>query len=125
MGNMVVRTWDNFWEPELQPVPYGPTTFDPNFGFNGERKERVMIATEQELRAAKIPKEKWDYCAHLLLEVERCRADNFPFVWNCKPQAHDVSNCYYDDYVLRMKEFERERRLRHRAARLAEKAQAA
>lgn len=57
----------------------------------------VMIATEKELRAAKIPKDKWDFCAHHLLEVDRCRADNFPWVWKCKVEAHNASKCNYDE----------------------------
>ncbi|OXU27239.1 hypothetical protein TSAR_002209 [Trichomalopsis sarcophagae] len=122
MGNMCVRTWDNFWNPELNPVPYGPVTFDPFFGI-GPRKERVMIAKEEELRAAKIPKDKWDFCAHTLLEVERCRADHFPFVYRCKEQAHAASMCNLEDYLLRMKEYERERRLLRRKHRI-EQAQA-
>ncbi|KAJ8668555.1 hypothetical protein QAD02_010218 [Eretmocerus hayati] len=124
MGNMVVRTWDNFWHPELNPVPYGETTFDPFLGL-GPRKERVMIAKEEELRAAMIPKSKWDYCAHHLLELERCKADVFPFVWNCKAEVHAANMCYLEDHILRMKEYERERRLLHRQKRMQDKEAAA
>lgn len=52
-----------------------------------------MIATEQELRAAKIPKEMWDYCAHTFLEAYRCRADHFPFNWKCRQEAAEASEC--------------------------------
>lgn len=59
----------------------------------------VMIATEDELRACKIPKDKWDFCAHTLLEVERCRADTFPFVWKCREEAHAASMCNFQEWV--------------------------
>ncbi|XP_058806726.1 NADH dehydrogenase [ubiquinone] 1 beta subcomplex subunit 7 [Phymastichus coffea] len=123
MGNLVVRTWDTAVHPELNPQPYGPTTFDPTLGF-GPRKERVMIATEQELRACKIPKEQWDFCAHKFLAVEKCRNENWPLAWRCKNEAHEMSKCLHDDYILRMKEYERERRLIQRKARLEQAAAA-
>jgi NADH dehydrogenase (ubiquinone) 1 beta subcomplex subunit 7 len=56
-----------------------------------------MHVTEAELRACKIPKEQWDFCAHKLLEVEKCKMDNFPYVWKCKSQSHDLSMCYFDE----------------------------
>ena len=57
----------------------------------------VMIAKEVELRALKIPKAKWDYCAHTLIEVERCRMDNFPLLYRCKPEVHAASMCQYEE----------------------------
>ncbi len=56
-----------------------------------------MIATEKELRAAKIPKDQWNFCAHTYLEMDRCRADNFPFVWKCKDEAATASHCNYQE----------------------------
>ena len=56
-----------------------------------------MIATEQELRAAKIPKSEWDYCAHHRLDLLRCRADHFPLVYRCRGEAHTLSSCLLDE----------------------------
>ncbi|KAL7292500.1 NADH dehydrogenase [ubiquinone] 1 beta subcomplex subunit 7 [Trichogramma pretiosum] len=114
MGNLLLRTWEQSTDPEYQPKYDAPPSFDPHLGFQGKREERVMIATEQELRAAKIPKEDWDYCAHHRLDLARCRADVFPFVWKCRDEAATVSHCLKDDWIIRMKEYERERRLLQR-----------
>ncbi|GLV44357.1 NADH dehydrogenase (ubiquinone) B18 subunit [Carabus blaptoides fortunei] len=100
--------------PEIQPHPLQEPTFDPNIGFPNGRKERVMLASEEELQSAKIPLEDRDYCSHLLLNYRACRADTWPFVYKCHHQKHEYLTCEYEDYVLRMKEYERERRLRVR-----------
>lgn len=39
MGNLITRTFDTAVHPDLNPEPYGPTTFDPTLGI-GPRKER-------------------------------------------------------------------------------------
>ncbi|KAG4071425.1 hypothetical protein HA402_011579 [Bradysia odoriphaga] len=93
-------------------------SYDPNFGFPSGRKERVMIATQAEMESAKIPIQDRDYCAHKLIEYRACRADVFPFVYKCHHEKHDYLNCEYDDYILRMKEFEREKRLFERQNRI-------
>uniref|UniRef100_A0A0A1CN16 NADH dehydrogenase [ubiquinone] 1 beta subcomplex subunit 7 n=1 Tax=Ceratosolen solmsi TaxID=142686 RepID=A0A0A1CN16_9HYME len=117
MFDSIFRSWNRYWHPELYPIPDGPITFNPFLGI-GERKERVANINEAHLRACKIPKAKWDFCADKLLELERCKMDHFPFMWKCKSESHAASMCYFDDYVLRMKEYERERRLMEREQRL-------
>ncbi|XP_023012841.1 NADH dehydrogenase (ubiquinone) B18 subunit [Leptinotarsa decemlineata] len=116
MGNgfgHVPRTgFDLYFKPEITPSPHEEPTFDPLLGFESGRKERVMIATEEEMRSAKLPLEDRDYCAHSLLKFRTCRRDNFPWVVNCSHEKHEYLNCKYDDFVIRMKEYEREKRLR-------------
>jgi hypothetical protein len=65
-------------KPETSPDISHPPTFDPNYGFSEPRKvscihlansvnvlqERKMIATEDEMDAAKVPINYRDYCAH-------------------------------------------------------------
>merc|ERR1711915_104195 len=97
-------------------------TFDPLYGFPEGRKERVMLATPEEMESNRIPLDKRDYCAHKAIAHLACRDKNFPFVNKCAHEKHDYLNCQYDDYVLRMKEHERERRLLERARRKARKA---
>ena len=109
MGNAI----DRYRKPDIVPGPDVVPSFDPQLGFTN-RKPRVMIATEEQMRSAKLPLEDRDYCAHKLLEYRACRADTFPFVYKCHHEKHDYLNCEYDDYVLRMKEYERERRLLER-----------
>ncbi|CAG9772841.1 unnamed protein product [Ceutorhynchus assimilis] len=116
MGNFLGHVPQNgidLWRhPEITPHPEEEPTFDPMLGFPNGRKPRVMIATKDELVSAKIPLQDRDYCAHKLLIYQGCRKDTFPFVVKCAHEKHDFLNCKYDDFVIRMKEYERERRLR-------------
>ncbi|CAG9560361.1 unnamed protein product [Danaus chrysippus] len=93
-------------------------TFDPQEGFSYERKPREMIAKEEDLISARIPPKYRDYCAHHLLEYQVCRYKNVPLMYKCAHEKHAYLNCEHQDYVMRMKEFERERRLRVRENRL-------
>uniref|UniRef100_A0A2A4J5B4 NADH dehydrogenase [ubiquinone] 1 beta subcomplex subunit 7 n=1 Tax=Heliothis virescens TaxID=7102 RepID=A0A2A4J5B4_HELVI len=93
-------------------------TFDPQAGFDHPRKPRVMVAREEDLISAKIPLKHRDYCAHYLLDYQSCRYKNMPLLYKCSHERHAYLNCEKDDYELRMKEFERERRLRLREKRL-------
>ncbi|XP_044743441.1 NADH dehydrogenase [ubiquinone] 1 beta subcomplex subunit 7 [Chrysoperla carnea] len=116
MGN----AWGLYAHPELTPSPLKESEFPPDLGFTQARKPRVMIATKEQLESAKIALEDRDYCAHLLLEYRGCRTRVWPFAYKCHHEKHNYLNCEYDDYVLRMKEFERERRLLQRQAQAAQ-----
>ncbi|KAK1129257.1 hypothetical protein K0M31_020386 [Melipona bicolor] len=114
MGNsfQIMFSSDPFPKADTDP------TFDPMFGFKGERKKRVEPAiTEEALIAAKVPTNLRDYCAHKYLDYQRCYMKEFPFVTRCHDEAHHYLQCEYDDDVLRAKEYERERRLRLRELR--------
>lgn len=93
-------------------------SFPPNAGFTFKRQPRGMIATTEELSSAKIPVEFRDFCAHLLIDYQVCRYKNFPLVYRCSHQKHAYMICEQEDYLMRMKEFERERRLREREIRI-------
>lgn len=56
-----------------------------------------MIATEDEMRSAKIPVDNRDYCAHKLLQYWSCRKDHFPFVVQCEHEKHSYLNCQYEE----------------------------
>ncbi|XP_028038263.1 NADH dehydrogenase [ubiquinone] 1 beta subcomplex subunit 7 [Bombyx mandarina] len=94
-------------------------TFDPQAGFQYERKQREMIAKEEDLISARIPNKYRDYCAHYLLDYQVCRYKEMPLLYRCAHEKHNYLNCEQQDYVLRMKEFERERRLRVRENRIS------
>ncbi|CAG4929511.1 unnamed protein product [Parnassius apollo] len=93
-------------------------TFDSSDGFTYNRAQRKMVACEEHLVSARIPVKYRDYCAHLLLDYQVCRYKKMPFVHLCHHEKHAYLNCEQADYVLRMKEFERERRLRERELRV-------
>ncbi|OQR76577.1 NADH dehydrogenase-like [Tropilaelaps mercedesae] len=132
MGNIPfgnLSTYGAWWgtqffvyDPDGMVMPKPPSiTHDPLEGFPNGRKPRVMIATKEEMMSAKIPLDRRDYCAHKLIDYKNCRYMNFPFFVNCRHEYHDYEQCEYDDYVLRLKEAERERRLRKRDELLARK----
>uniref|UniRef100_A0A8D0B6N0 NADH dehydrogenase [ubiquinone] 1 beta subcomplex subunit 7 n=1 Tax=Salvator merianae TaxID=96440 RepID=A0A8D0B6N0_SALMN len=118
MGAHLTRRY--FSDPEVEPDTLNMPTFDPLYGFP-ERKERVMIATKQQMDDAQLPQEKRDYCAHYYLIYMKCQRDNFPNIFACKHEHHDWDYCEHLDYVLRMKEYERERRLLARKKRIEQK----
>ncbi|XP_008554187.1 NADH dehydrogenase [ubiquinone] 1 beta subcomplex subunit 7 [Microplitis demolitor] len=114
-----------FMEPDVTPIGDTKPSFPTTYGFEEGRKPRVMIATEQEMTAAMIPAERRDYCAHHYLKLEQCRYDNVPWMIKCSAEKHAWDVCAYEDYVLRMKEYERERRLLVRQKRKQQKEAAA
>lgn len=93
-------------------------TFDVNKGFTYKRKQRPVTTSPDQLSSAKIPQKFRDYCADKLLVYQVCRYKHFPVIINCAHEKHDYLTCEMKDYVIRMKEFERERRLRERERRL-------
>lgn len=121
------------WPLEHEESPYPPLE-----GFPNGRKEKglfftlfslavfiivfeitVMIATEEEMNSAKLHPRYRDYCAHRYLELQGCLKINRPLYWRCKHERHTYSECQFADMVIRMKEWERERRLQERELRAA------
>jgi len=118
ISNKMGHMWSSYitnkdTTPDLSKTP----TFDPLYGFPNGRQERVMIATQEEMNKAQVPLERRDYCAHLYIAMLKCKRDNFPNVFACKHAKHEYEQCEYEDFVMRMKEYERERRLLVRAKR--------
>ncbi|CAG0919807.1 unnamed protein product [Notodromas monacha] len=114
MGTYVNR---RILDPEYTPNQDEFTRIDPQYGFLEGRKPRVMVATVEEMDAAQIAPRNRDYCAHYLIRFKACKKRNFPFVTRCSHEKHDWDYCLYEDFVLRMKEFEREKRLLQRQKR--------
>ena len=93
-------------------------TFDEKAGFLYKRSKREMVACNEHLISARIPVKYRDYCAHYLLDYQVCRYKHMPLLYKCHKERHAYLSCEKDDYILRMKEFERERRLREREIRI-------
>uniref|UniRef100_A0A1I8ETT0 NADH dehydrogenase [ubiquinone] 1 beta subcomplex subunit 7 n=1 Tax=Wuchereria bancrofti TaxID=6293 RepID=A0A1I8ETT0_WUCBA len=105
-------------DPEVSPRTDRPPTFDPLYGFPKGRKPREMKATWEEMDHWKLEFGDRDYCAHLLINLKKCQRQYAPFShYYCTDDYHGWQNCEYEDHILRMKEFERERRLLKRASR--------
>lgn len=111
MGNTIA--FIQHWGEELPPTGAAPT-YDPFYGFPEGRKQRVIQATEEEMNAAKVPPELRDYCVDYYLKILECKRVHYPFMYKCAAQVHGHQACEYEDYVLRKKEYERERRLLNR-----------
>ncbi|XP_076277904.1 NADH dehydrogenase (ubiquinone) B18 subunit [Lasioglossum baleicum] len=122
MGQSVVRPYTKGWEdiPFVDEVP----SFDPNLGFPEGRKERVSVATLEEMRSANIPERLRDYCAHKLIQCYVCQKKHFPMFTKCEHERHEYDACLRDDFLIRMMEVERERRLRLRKKKMEAAAQA-
>eukprot|EP00071_Canis_lupus_P051105 XP_533892.2 NADH dehydrogenase [ubiquinone] 1 beta subcomplex subunit 7 [Canis lupus familiaris] len=103
-------------DPSGEPDPKRMPTFPADYGFPG-RKEREMVATQQQMNDAQLVLQQRDYCAHYLIRLLKCKRDSFPNILACKHEQHDWDYCEHLDYVMRMKEFERERRLLQRKKR--------
>ncbi|KAL5016698.1 hypothetical protein ScPMuIL_006287 [Solemya velum] len=121
MGNMMYAYVTN---PDTVPDYNAPPTFDPLQGFPNGRKERVINVTREELDKANIDLNRRDYCVDLYYNFMKCRRIDGIFAESCQHIKHDHDKCEFDDYVLRMKEFEREKRMKERAKRLMQKSQA-
>ncbi|XP_074059738.1 NADH dehydrogenase [ubiquinone] 1 beta subcomplex subunit 7 [Macrotis lagotis] len=116
MGAHLTRRY--LGDAEVEPDPLRMPSFPPKYGFP-ERKERVMVATQQEMSDAQLTLEQRDYCAHHLIRFLKCKRDSFPNFLACGHEKHIWDLCQHQDYVSRMKEFERERRLLARQKRRA------
>lgn len=59
-----------------------------------------------------------DYCVGIRMQVYGCYKHNFPFVWKCRGLQEEIEDCYREDQLIAMKEFEREKRLNAREKRI-------
>ncbi|KAK2093516.1 NADH dehydrogenase 1 beta subcomplex subunit 7 ndufb7 [Saguinus oedipus] len=104
--------------------PLNFPTLPPDYGLP-ERKEIEMVATQQEMMDAQLRLQLRDHCAHYLIRLLKCKRDNFPNILASKHERHEWEYCKHRDYVMRMKEFELERRMLLRKQRREKKAAAA
>merc|ERR1719495_2464481 len=113
MGNTWVRELRD--GSDVTPIQDSKPTFDPLLGFPNGRKPRVMTVTAEEMDAVQLQPFERNYCAEYHIAAKVCHW-KYPWFLNykCAHERHEVDNCLRQDYKLRMKEWERERRLRIR-----------
>jgi len=68
-----------------------------------------MKVTIEECRKELVPTGFRDYCAHLLIPLNRCRKDNLYLPWRCDHERHEYEQCVYEDYLYRKEEKRREK----------------
>uniref|UniRef100_A0A0N5A7R3 NADH dehydrogenase [ubiquinone] 1 beta subcomplex subunit 7 n=1 Tax=Syphacia muris TaxID=451379 RepID=A0A0N5A7R3_9BILA len=118
MGTKLSVSYEGTARPEIAPRLDRPPTFDPLYGFPRGRKPREMKASWEEMNDWDLTFGQRDYCAHLLIDLKRCQVQNAPIAgYMCDDARHAYDKCEYDDYLMRIKEFERERRLLKRMER--------
>lgn len=59
-----------------------------------------MKVTEAQLDAAGVDQAWRDYCAHLLIPLNKCRRANLFAPWKCVDERHGYEKCQYDQYVI-------------------------
>lgn len=111
----------HLWKQD-QPEAFSPSKYDPQYGFEGrERQELKPDVTLQEMDSAGLDLELRDNCARTHLTFKTCLRYNAPFWFMCKGYYNEVLGCLYDNKIVDMKEFEREKRLNIRERRIREK----
>ncbi|KAJ6586412.1 NADH-ubiquinone oxidoreductase B18 subunit-domain-containing protein [Mycena vulgaris] len=73
-------------------------------------------ASQEELKAYRVPVQWRDGCSALLIPLNLCRRETLYMPWECDHERHAYEKCQYDDYLRRMKEA---RRLKRAAAEAA------
>ena len=59
-----------------------------------------MKVSEEEMKAAKLDVGFRDYCAHLLIPLNKCRHETFYMPWKCTDERHTYEQCQYVEYVF-------------------------
>ncbi|KZV62551.1 hypothetical protein PENSPDRAFT_550740, partial [Peniophora sp. CONT] len=63
----------------------------------------ATTASQEELKAHRIPLGWRDQCSALLIPLNVCRREHLYLPWECEHEKHAYEKCQYDDYVRRMK----------------------
>lgn len=56
-----------------------------------------MKMSEEDMIAAKIPREKRDFCAHKLMELHDCKRIHYPFMLKCAHKKHEYNECQFEE----------------------------
>ncbi|PVU90293.1 hypothetical protein BB561_004943 [Smittium simulii] len=69
-----------------------------------------MKVTQQEMAEARLPLFYRDYCAHLLIPLNRCRIKKLWMPWECEEERHAHEKCEYEErsrIMTKLKEAEK------------------
>ncbi|KAJ2779997.1 hypothetical protein H4R18_003697 [Coemansia javaensis] len=68
-----------------------------------EFKEPEMQISAQAMAEAQLPLRYRDYCAHMLVPLNKCRHRTMYMPWKCEEERHAYEKCQYDDFMRRAK----------------------
>jgi NADH dehydrogenase (ubiquinone) 1 beta subcomplex subunit 7 len=68
-----------------------------------------MKVTPQQMAAANLPMHVRDYCAHILIPLNKCRRQTMYLPGGCHDELHSYEICMY-------KEYERRRQIKNEGA---------
>ncbi|KAJ8081934.1 hypothetical protein PM082_007780 [Marasmius tenuissimus] len=68
------------------------------------------LATQEELKKARVPLGWRDNCSALLLPLNVCRKEKNYWPWECEHEKHAYEKCQYDDYLRRMTQLSKQKR---------------
>ena len=112
-------TWTHLVHPGTIPFEFEESKFDPMFGFEATgRKKREIDVSVAEMDSHLMPSDRRDYCVRAFMEYQACFHSWYPNYLPCEHVLHHYGQCLHEDYLIRMKEWERERRLMARAKRV-------
>uniref|UniRef100_A0A914Y305 NADH dehydrogenase [ubiquinone] 1 beta subcomplex subunit 7 n=1 Tax=Panagrolaimus superbus TaxID=310955 RepID=A0A914Y305_9BILA len=112
MGQKLSTSIEDRLSPETSPRTDRPATFDPLAGFENGRPKREMKVSWEEMDQYNLTIGQRDYCAHLLIPLIKCQSNYVPAAGHmCVDERHAWDKCEYEDYIGRIKEYEREKRL--------------
>ena len=75
-----------------------------------------QVATQKEMRDARVPLQYRDQCAHLLIPLNKCRVQEFYLPWKCVDERHSYEKCEYLLFLERVKKSEALREAQKRSA---------
>mmetsp|Transcript_19706 Transcript_19706/g.48446 ORF Transcript_19706/g.48446 Transcript_19706/m.48446 type:complete len:106 (-) Transcript_19706:381-698(-) len=67
----------------------------------GRMSEPVAYVSKEEMHDAKVPLDYRDYCAHLLIPLNRCRENEMYLPWKCETLRNAYEKCQHNDYMRR------------------------
>ena len=59
----------------------------------------VMPVSVEEMQEERVPLALRDYCAHLLIPLNKCRLETFHLPWKCHHERHEYERCQYIEYA--------------------------
>lgn len=57
----------------------------------------IMTATHKEMADARLPLGYRDFCADLLIPLNKCRSETYYLPFKCQDLRHDYEKCQYDE----------------------------